>query len=773
MIRILEIGLIAYAILVTVGSMQAGTVAVIFFLLSLLYLIGGFWLFNPEEKKRIGIPVVGGLVFSVAVFSLPYHIHLNHLQVYDYLPLGNLIFLCFISLYFFWKGKSEVFYKANRGLFTRSLIIALVSSFFAYMPADFPPYNSAVLFVNDMVRTHSKQKMYYYEAKFEEAKERKNWEEALNFARKSSYGAKAMMAYPKLKERDSLRKMDSAMLAIKRDSVNFPITIKRLHKIVSQKQVNKIFDSYINLYEAHKHRAKELENQWSLESSLKHFQKAYHNLKIFDLKGNKYWQVKKAKLLGNIGDIHKKLNNSLKADSFYNSGINLCKKYKAYGKKILANLNSKRAILLADKGFYDISLKYLEKSIKYYKQLGNTETLSSSSFFELNLLLAKSYLKVEKFSKAITLIKEIYHMPSRNKQEFCVLNDYYGVALFRQNSFSKADSFLSTALQCHKSNSFTGDESSLLLGSLGILSKLKITVAEFGSARKLIDKGLNISKNLINRKKPVFAEFLATSARLKYRTGHYKSAEERFKDALNKHLSFEQSGVNMPFVSVLLADLADLYTTMGNLKKARFYADSSLSMGKRIEQIGSVGGNRIINTSAYIYYIEGRMDLADSLYDRSINLVKTYNLNLSQTKANALNGLALVKMETGQYQNADSLFKLALRLNKQLFNKGHPNTAKVMTNFAALKVKQGKLTYAKSLLKKSKSISHNFYKNDHIVFADIHLVAGDLALKKDDLKTAESHYQKALKIYLKNFDKKHYRVKEVKARLTNIDFEKT
>jgi hypothetical protein len=773
MIRILEIGLIAYAILVTIGSIQAGTEAFIFFLLSLLYLIGGFWLFNPEEKKRIGIPVVGGLVFSVAVFSLPYHIHLNHLQVYDYLPAANLVFLPFIGVHCFLKGRLEPFYKFNRGLFIRSFIIALVTGFFAYLPADFPLFNKTVLFLNDKVANHAKQKMYYYEAKFEEAKESNNWKEALIYAKKSSYGAKAMMAYPKLKEQDSLRKMDRALLAIKRDSVSFPVTIKRLHKLVPQKQVNKIFDSYIQLYKVYNQRAKELENNYSLESSLKYSQKAYHNLKIFDLKGNKYWQVKKAKLLGNIGDIHKKLKNSLKADSLYNSGINLCKKHKAYGKKILANLNSKRAILLADKGFYDISLKYLEKSIKYYKQLGNTETLSSSSFFELNLLLAKSYLKVEKFSKAITLIKEIYHMPSRNKQEFCVLNDYYGIALFRQNRFSKADSFLSTAIQCHKSDSFTGKASSSVLGSLINLSKSKITVAEFDSARKLIDKGLNISKKLINRKKPVLAEFLATSARLNYRTGHYKSAEKQFKEALDKHLSFEQADVNKPLVPVLLADFADFHTRMRNFKKARFYADSSLSMGKRIEQISSVGGNRIINTSAYNYYIQGRMDLADSLYHKSINLVKTYDLTLSQTKANALNGLALVQMERGKYQNADSLFKLALRLNKQLFNKEHPNTAKVMTNFSALKVKQGKLAYAKSLLEKSKSISHTFYKNDHIVFADIHVVAGDLALKRDKLKTAESHYQKALKIYLKNFDKKHYRVKEVKARLTNIEFEKT
>ena len=139
------------------------------------YFFGGFFMFNFDEPKKYFLPIFSGVAFTLSFIALRWCFSLSIDKTTYFFLIPNEVLFISLAIYLFLKRKTEIKFLSIKGLFNRSLVLLLLTSFFAYIPITFRPYRK-ILYVlnNDNLNRQRNLLMFDYRQLYDEAKEAGN-----------------------------------------------------------------------------------------------------------------------------------------------------------------------------------------------------------------------------------------------------------------------------------------------------------------------------------------------------------------------------------------------------------------------------------------------------------------------------------------------------------------------------------------------------------------------------------------------------------------------
>ncbi len=722
-------------------------------LLTLSYLIGGYWLFYTKENLRIALSITSGIALSTSLFFLPYLVWLNKEYYYNFFPIPNGVLFIALGIYLFLNRKSETNHQNIKSIFIRSLIILIVASFFTYTPISFKPYRK-ILYVLNNGRDNLQNNllMFDYVEECADALKNGDCDRAIEYGLKANKAGKLWLGIED-EAASNTDKVNDVLDGLQNDSTKLPANISNLLKSFSnESDLWKISGTYSNLYKAYQCKAGAEYDNNKFEDALINYNIAHNYLTACD-HNSKYWDEEKSWSLNNIAFCYKNLSKFSLADSIFLKAIENYKTVKDSADNGLAKLYSNLALSLAD----ELQFTYSNDLFQAANSILRKDTLNKDNKKDLISNyngLSKNYLQQDSLQNALFYIKMALQFSDYKQEEtYCQTILYYGICYFKLNDYHKADSMFKKCLQCYE-NQPQNNGQNIAECNL-ILSQVNIALAKYDDARKNLNKGIEITKKNFGLNSSRYANYLAVLAYLNKIMGDYIISEKQYNSVIEIYNSELGRRNRLPTV---LSGLADLDITLSNLNSAKEHSESSLSIASIYHPLTCPSTTDLLNTAAYVNYCLGLYKPADTLYQKVIKINNSYGLETDAATAIALNGLGLIETSKRNYIKAESLFKQSLKLHQKVFSDKHPLTAIVYLNFGNLLIQENKLTDADEKINKALQIDKQFYKNDHDIFADIFVSLGDLSKKNKQSGVANEYYKKALDIYVKKFDDKHWKI---------------
>jgi hypothetical protein len=708
------------------------------FVLALLYAIRGYKIFGVTNKKSRIISVLAGIGFATSLILFPYTLLLRQdTLIIKILPLVNCLFLLIVGAYVFINRKKDIELMQNtKGIFVRSIIILVITSFFTYCPPSFIPYRKIMIAINqDNQSIVNNLTMFEYSEKFEEALKKGDCDLAIQNAEMSNqYGKDWLQVKP-----------DDNGNFSQKDSVDFWM-------------IGKTFN---NLYEAYKCKAKELYNKEKYEEALQLYIRADRNLYITNDIKTIYWEIEKAYSLNSIALCYEYISDYDKAEILFANAITQYKTIRDTNDVNVVTFLNNIAELLTNMNDYKTANQLYVLTTTMLKDTSNPEI--KDKLIDNYLLIIKNHIKCDSLEKALFYLDHIKNIVGNNTK-FCFIKLYYSMCYYKMSKYVIADSLAKECLACSISSPEQNPKN--IDANYLILAHINMALAKYDLVKEYIDNGVSYTIKNNGRNNSTYADYLKLKAHLNIETGNYTEPGNQFKEAHDIYIN--EYGEHNKKEPALLSDMAHLEIILGRFNNAKTYADAALSIAKEIDDLQSPGSTSLLNDIAYVNYSTGRYVIADTLYKKVLHINQLNGFEEVISSAIALNGLGLIATEKKKTKLADSLFTRSISLHKEILGEDHPYTAVVYLNYAILKTNDNKLSEAKELLNKSYNINKLFFNNQHDVFADINMKLGDVAIKEKNNSEAKKYCQLAFDIYLKKFGKEHYNTLLAESKLKRL-----
>jgi tetratricopeptide (TPR) repeat protein len=250
-----------------------------------------------------------------------------------------------------------------------------------------------------------------------------------------------------------------------------------------------------------------------------------------------------------------------------------------------------------------------------------------------------------------------------------------------------------------------------LAESLERLGSLYYKQGRYLEAEPLLQKALNLTKQLAVADHSRVAIYLNNLASLYESQGRYSEAEPIYLQSLE--IKERQLGTDHSVVATSLNNLASLYKSQGRYSEAEPLYLRSLEINER--QLGV--NHPIVATGlsnlALLYKSQGRYSEAEPLYLRSLEIRERQLGADHADTASGLNNLALLYQSQGRYSKAEKLLVRSLKLRERLLGAGHPDVANSLNNLARLYASQGHYAEAEPLLIRALTLFQQLLGESH------------------------------------------------------------
>ncbi|MGV3587422.1 MAG: tetratricopeptide repeat protein [Adhaeribacter sp.] len=727
-------------------------------LLSVSYLVGGYWLLNPKKQKSLVIPIFAGLAFATALYSLPFNIWLNREPYFNFLPVANGLLFIFLFLQFLFLKSSEAFSRTRIPILFRSGIILILTVFFTYSPISLMPFRSIVYVLNrGEARLQNNILMHHYIAEYKKAFEKGNCNNAIKYALKANEAGKFWLGITE-ENLDTSSTIDIT----KHSNDKYLYSIKEIKSLSNSdlEQLDKIAGTYNNLYWAYKCQADNDYGKRRFNEALKNYETAHYYLQYAANK-TKYWNGVKSHSLNKIALCYRNLAKYSIADSLFLEAIEIYKINNNTEDPELAYIISNLAFSLSEELQFEQANKLfrmanfiLEKQTPYAEKSNDLISNYNS--------IAKNYLQQDSVGRALFFINKAFKVSgSKNLEKPCETLVYYGISYYKLNKFQKADSVLNSCFQCYEK--FPKTHSQNIAECSFVMSQVNIALAKYDKAKTYLSKGLSLTKKNYGHNSSRYANYLRVFANLNKITAEYSTAEKQYKAVINIYK--RELGEKNSKLPTVLSGLADLEVVLSKLDSAKVHSNESLSMASNFLPLSYPSTTDLLNEAAYVNYNLELYKIAEAQYLKVIAVNNNFGIHTSVTTATALNGLGLIEYAKNNYKNADSLFLASLNMYESIFTINHPLPASVYLNLGRLNMDKGNLDEAEIYLDNALQTYRKFYKNEHTIFGDIYVALGDLALNKKQNDLAKRYYNKALTTYQKLFNDSHWKVTTTRQRV--------
>lgn len=205
-----------------------------------------------------------------------------------------------------------------------------------------------------------------------------------------------------------------------------------------------------------------------------------------------------------------------------------------------------------------------------------------------------------------------------------------------------------------------------------------------------------------------------------------------------------------------VAELDALNTQIGELTRTANYAEALAVAEKAAAKArASVGEEssefaRAISWQAYLLQLRGRLDRAEPLFRRSIEVYEKILPPGHPDIATAINNLGFHYQSTDKLQEAEELYKRALDMREKALPPDSPLIADSLNNVAQALKRQWRIDEAEPLLERSLAIRAKTLAPDDPLMAQSLTNIGAVKEMRGNFGEAEPYYRKAMDIRRKS-----------------------
>lgn len=725
--------------------------------LIILYGLLGYKVFRlPDKYTYLSIYAGISIALSIIVSIYGFFIHKDG-DSFMFLPIPNILLLLGLLIYYLWARFQKKDVSFLNLLILRSLVVALITSFFVYLTLSSKFYRKTIIALhngNTYLLYNLKANDYIW--KSESYIKDGDWDRAVEAAEIS-----VEYALKWISQDDERFVNDYKMLAreLILDDYEFNTIKEGFSWFLEDKDYYKIEGALEKLIDAYLGKADSEMDADNYNQAILFLNRAFVLSEVVRNE-SQGWNRHMISVYWKFGISYMRMNELENTEYFYRLVTELITKTETEKQFYVGDFFMSLAEFAVKHQEYDTAIYFLEEALDYFEvdpQNENYKRYKAKAYTDL----VQYYFLIDGMGEAehyLELALQLYdkeHKESEIGHTFpkVILNQ--AVLKFLQQDYYGCKEILERNFILIPEGSFESNTFNMLFHFY--IAQCNYVLSEYEAAEASLEKAITYAdKGESNR-----GELVLLSANIKFAMGEYEKSRVLFQEVLRMH---ERSNNENGSVSVLMY-LANYSVKHLDYQNTKAYLEESST--RAIEQGFEMTTRNLeyFSTMAYVNYYLGNYQKADSLYKEVIQYNELKGNATATSSGSAMNGLGLVKVSTGKNEEAERLFIKSIDLYKLNFNNKHAHLGSVYLNYATLLIETNELERASVLLSDTQTTLNEFYKPTHDIFGDLYTAYGDLYEKKKDYFNSKRYYQKAKDIYMKAFGEDNLKVELIKNKL--------
>lgn len=228
-------------------------------------------------------------------------------------------------------------------------------------------------------------------------------------------------------------------------------------------------------------------------------------------------------------------------------------------------------------------------------------------------------------------------------------------------------------------------------------------------------------------------------------------------DVLKKaSIDLESSFILHPEIEAAVRKtIGKTFTNLGEFDQAKPHLLQSVSLNKKVYGEESFQTGESLHELALYYHWIGDLNLADSLYLKSINVFRKNKNTPPRSLASALNDFGTLKQDQALYDESLNLLKEAYNIFIKEFGEKDRDVASTLNNLALTMEALDDLDGAEKYYKRSLNIYTELYGSNRPEISTLYNNLAYIYMDRGDLKTAEEYFKKSLELKKKYYGERH------------------
>lgn len=227
------------------------------------------------------------------------------------------------------------------------------------------------------------------------------------------------------------------------------------------------------------------------------------------------------------------------------------------------------------------------------------------------------------------------------------------------------------------------------------------------TVRELLDRGAQRIELELAEQPEVQATMMGVMGDVYRSLGLYDAAQEQLQRAVR--IQERVHGPDGPEVADALFSLAVLHHDRFDQEATRNALTRVLALQRRQFSESSPEITKSLHLLAQIYYLEGKYEAADSLYQN----ILTENEASSKEKIGILRDYGALQRELGNYAKAEDIYRRTLKASQSAYGELHPEIAIDLHSLGDALRKQGKLDAGESAYRKALQMREKLFGEVH------------------------------------------------------------
>jgi CHAT domain-containing protein len=210
-------------------------------------------------------------------------------------------------------------------------------------------------------------------------------------------------------------------------------------------------------------------------------------------------------------------------------------------------------------------------------------------------------------------------------------------------------------------------------------------------------------------------------------------------------------------------DFNAAFANEAKLRAAGKLAEAAAAYEKALPwALKNYGENHEVTDAAFfalanLYEDQGKLDLAERFYRRSLKAREALFGNAGTKLADVLNNLAEVRFKQAKFADGEALFQRCIAISEKAYGNEHIIVAARLNNLSYFLLEQGKGAEAEPLCRRCCAIREKVLGKEHHKVADCLMNLAKAYANQGKCREAAGTYQHALAIFEKAFGKEHPR----------------
>lgn len=358
-------------------------------------------------------------------------------------------------------------------------------------------------------------------------------------------------------------------------------------------------------------------------------------------------------------------------------------------------------------------------------------------------MIQGDYAEAEKkLEQGSELIKEAgskksveYYESLRTLAQLYAINGKYELS---RSTLKKAHKYLK------KSGEITDDE----IGNSEEMAQIFIETGRYKAAEEILNSSIEMVEKKYGMDHYKLVDPLRLSGKLNLIQGEYIEAEKQTNRAID--ISRANLGDTSTIYMDNLAQLAEIYTNMGNYKDAKVIYDQNLILIRNKFGLNNIREVPILRKLAETNFRseDADLDTINALLDYAKDIVVSNFTSNHPQYADIVEYQGKVLMLFGKYFESEAHLKEAQKIWLDKFGKNHPNSANNLVLTGDLKYLQENYVEAQESYESAAKSYKSIFNDEHPQYLKARSSVARTLYAQDELKAAKAVYDETTEKYL-------------------------